>query len=229
MEENFIKYIVYITINTVNYKYYIGVHKITSYKWDHYLGCGVKDNKPSSYKNSSNLFQLAVNKYGPDKFIRRTIREFDTLEEALLLEKSIVTTDFINSNNNYNCCEGGGMPPVKCTAVHQYSLEGIYLRSFNSMLEVSKEFGVKQTTLTKVIKENKQFRGYQWSYIKVDHLNPIPKAINAPKKVGVYNTNGDLIKVYNTVRECKKDYCGCVHVLAGTRKTSKKCTFKYID
>lgn len=32
MEENFIKYIVYITINTVNYKYYIGVHKITSYK-----------------------------------------------------------------------------------------------------------------------------------------------------------------------------------------------------
>ena len=50
-----------------------------------------------------------------------------------------------------------------------------------------------------------------------------------PKKVGQYTLSGDLVKIYDSVRECKKDFCGCVHVLAGTRKKAGGFTFKYIE
>ena len=69
-----VKYIVYITTNIVNNKIYIGVHKTqTPDKFDGYLGCGVKVNDRHSYMFSRTPFEAAVNKYGPSKFIRKTI------------------------------------------------------------------------------------------------------------------------------------------------------------
>ena len=85
MEENLnnnVKYIVYVTINKVNKKIYIGVHKTETDRFDGYLGDGVKISKPSSYKNSKTLFHRAVNKYGVNAFIRFTLFSFNTAKEA---------------------------------------------------------------------------------------------------------------------------------------------------
>ena len=64
------KWIVYLTVNTVNNKTYIGVHKTDRDDFDGYIGCGVNINRPATYKKSKTPFQYAVNKYGIDKFIR---------------------------------------------------------------------------------------------------------------------------------------------------------------
>lgn len=231
MEENLKEvYIVYLTTNLVNKKIYIGVHKtFTPNKFDGYLGCGVLVYKPSSYKYAQTPFQFAVAKYGPKNFIRKTLRVFDKLEDALDLEAWLVTKEFIKREDTYNITEGGNIPPHKLIPIHQYDLDGNYIQSFESITLATKELiGIKSLSIARAIKTQGQTGGYLWSYEKVEKL-PIYNKVNKPRKVGQYTLEGELIKVYDSVRECKKDFCGCVHVLSGTRKKAGGYTFKYID
>ena len=86
--------IVYKTSNTLNNRYYIGVHTRND---DRYLGSGT-------------AIKLAVEKYGKKNFTRETLFE-GTEEECLELEEFIVDEEFILNENNYNLTVGGGMPP----------------------------------------------------------------------------------------------------------------------
>ena len=90
------KYIVYLTTNLVNKKIYIGVHKTEDpYKFDNYLGNAVLSNHKTSYERRETPLQCAVAKYGPKNFIRKTIKVFDTLQDALDLERWLVDETFI--------------------------------------------------------------------------------------------------------------------------------------
>ena len=103
-----IKYIVYQTVNLVNGKIYIGVHKThTPEKFDGYLGCDVDINRPQTFKHPKQPFQFAVVKYGFKNFRRTTLQEFDTAEEAYTLEKQLVNEEFIKRKDTYNVCLGG--------------------------------------------------------------------------------------------------------------------------
>lgn len=86
--------IVYKTVNTINDKYYIGVH--------------TKDDP--EYLGSGTHLKRAIKKYGRDNFTRTVIFE-GTTEECLNLEKMLVNSNFIKKQTNYNLTEGGGMPP----------------------------------------------------------------------------------------------------------------------
>lgn len=58
---NNISYIVYKTLNLVNNKIYIGIHKTSNpYTFDGYLGCGVYVHNSSTYNNPTTAFQYAV-------------------------------------------------------------------------------------------------------------------------------------------------------------------------
>lgn len=90
------KYIVYCTTNLVNNKVYIGVHQTENPEiFDGYLGNGCYSNRPGTYMNPKYAFHFAVKKYGPKNFKRATLYIYDTLEEALLKESELVTSEFI--------------------------------------------------------------------------------------------------------------------------------------
>ena len=115
------KTIVYLTLNKKNNKIYVGVHTTaTPERFDGYLGCGVYRNNPSTYKRSKTAFQYAVNKYGPDAFVRMTIAVFDDVEQAYELEEKIVNIDFIKRKDVYNMIVGGKMGPKFSKIVYQY-------------------------------------------------------------------------------------------------------------
>ena len=57
-------WIVYKTINKINNKIYIGVHKQVNEDFDGYIGCGVYKNDRSTYSQPKTHFQYAVHKYG---------------------------------------------------------------------------------------------------------------------------------------------------------------------
>ena len=222
-------YIVYLTTNLVNKKIYIRVHKTNSENFDGYLGCGVLTYKPSTYKFAQTPFQYAVAKYGPKNFSRKTIKKFDNLQDALNLEAELVNKDFIKRKDVYNITEGGNLPPHKCIEIHQYDLYGNYIQSFESIALATKILkGTKTLNIARAIKTKGQAGGFMWSYDKVEKLD-IYNKINKPRKVGQYTLNGELVKIYNSVRECKRDFCGCVHVLKGTRKKAGGYIFKYIE
>lgn len=355
------KYIVYCTTNLVNNKIYIGQHLTENPdKYDHYLGCGCYDNKPSSYNKPKTAFQYAVQKYGPSNFKRITIKAYDTLEEALALEAELVNREFLNRKDVYNEILGGNVgDSTTSIACYQYDLKGNFIASYDSQQKASYAVGRGFTTIKRAIKEKIKAANYFWSLTKVDKLdlseykttdNKIPvfqysetgeydccyesvsdaarvnnvattnisrscklgyktnnkyfsyefsstfsvartKDVNNQKiyqyslsgnfireydsyiiaqkefkkqglrqaiklgrtwnnfqwkfekfdkinsvetkakarKVGQYDLEGNLIKVYDTVTKCKKEFSGCQHVLHGDRKTSGGFIFKYIE
>lgn len=70
-------YIVYRTVNIVNNKYYIGVHKIVKEK-DSYLGSG-------KYLN------MSIKKYGRENFYRETLYSFNNSREAFEKEREVLS------------------------------------------------------------------------------------------------------------------------------------------
>lgn len=89
-------YIVYKTTNTINGKFYIGVH----------------NGKDPNYLGSGKYLNDAIAHYGRDSFERTTLYEVDTLEEALVIEAEIVNKDFLLREDTYNLTLGGGIPPA---------------------------------------------------------------------------------------------------------------------
>lgn len=53
--------------------------------------------------------------------------------------------------------------------------------------------------------------------------------VREARKVGQYGSDGELIKVYNSVREAKKIASGVPLVLSGDRKRAGGYMWKYID
>ena len=84
-------YIIYKTTNTINGKYYIGV----------------TNGNNVHYKGSGRVLKDAFKEYGIKNFIRETLEEFDTEEEAYLREAEIVDETFVADRNTYNIGKGG--------------------------------------------------------------------------------------------------------------------------
>lgn len=115
---------------------------------------------------------------------------------------------------------------LKNRKVYQYSLSGEFIAEYESYLEAQKSVG--KQGLQSAIKLGRTFAGFQWKLEKLDRVDSTEIKSKA-RKVGQYDLNGKLIKIYNTVSECTKDFSGCRHVLSGKRKTSGGYIFKYIE
>jgi len=95
-------YNVYITTNTVNKKFYIGVHRTKNLD-DGYMGCGHYRGRKLREQLDTRLFR-AFRKYGDDAFITEVIHSFDNEVDAYKKEKELID---ITNKNCYNDKPGG--------------------------------------------------------------------------------------------------------------------------
>lgn len=86
-------YTVYKSVNLINGKYYIGVHK-TDDPYDSYMGSGY-------------LIRRAIEKYGRDNFRKEILGIFTIMEDAYELERTVVTPELVSSSVCYNMKPGG--------------------------------------------------------------------------------------------------------------------------
>jgi hypothetical protein len=84
---------VYKTTNTLNDKFYIGVHST--------------DNLDDGYLGSGLYLKKAIERYSTKNFKREILEFFPTQEEAFKREAEIVTEEFISQESNYNLSVGG--------------------------------------------------------------------------------------------------------------------------
>lgn len=84
---------VYITVNLVNGKWYIGKHTTSV----------IDDN----YKGSGKIIRRAVEKYGEENFRCEIIRFFETADDAFDYEKELVTESVVKDQSSYNIRPGG--------------------------------------------------------------------------------------------------------------------------
>lgn len=212
MENNF-KYIVYQTINIINNKIYIGVHKTKDpNKFDGYIGNGVNINWPSSFMNPKYPFQMAVKKYGTSNFRRSILYIFDSKEEAFDKEKELVNLDFVNRKDTYNCILGGSIRPLYYyrNKVYQYDIHGSLIKEWNDVFDIASFFGIWKESVYSAINNKNRLMGFYWSYetsIDITNFsNP-----NKSRKVYKYNKDGKCIEIYDSIQQAAKinNYKAC--------------------
>lgn len=86
-------HLVYKVTNTINDKYYIGIHSTTDID-DGYMGSGTAIKK-------------AIMKHGIENFKKEILFEPETRTQALLMEYMLVTKKVVDSEDSYNLIEGG--------------------------------------------------------------------------------------------------------------------------
>ena len=126
----------------------------------------------------------------------------------------------------YNSFDVAKQESIKHRKVYQYSLKGDFIQEYDSYLDAQKS--LNKTGLNTALRLGRTFANFQWKFEKLDKIDSVETKSSA-RKVGQYDLEGNLIKVYNTVTECTKDFSGCRHVLHGKRKTSGGFIFKYIE
>jgi hypothetical protein len=114
--------------------------------------------------------------------------------------------------------------------IHQYSLDGIYIRSFNSLKEAALYVGGNYNTISHSARGTKgtpTAKGFIWSLKKVKKVKPsIPKK----KTINVYK-NDKLYKTFESIVETSKQLnlnrSNITNCLNGRNKSFKGFIFKY--
>ena len=205
-----LKYIFYITVNSINGKFYFGVHRTNPQVFDGYIGCGIARQSQATLDIA---FHRAVKKYGYDNFKRTTIKVFDTKEEAYEFEKLIVTPTLLKSKQCYNTTIGGigGGNEIQKKTVYQFDLNGNFIRSYKSARDAAIAVSPdNQDTIRASIKNcclgtSYSSCGFFWSYYKEfikkeDYQNNINRRKN---KIAQYTLSGKFLRYYDNITEAR--------------------------
>ena len=199
------KYIVYITINLCNGKFYIGVHRTNPNTFDGYIGCGIYR---ASQATKDYILHKAVRKYGYENFKRTIIKIFPDNEEgrkqAFELEAILVNETLLKSKSTYNTALGESTTENLMKTVYMFDLNGNYLRSFKSAIEAAAYIQPdNQDNARAAIKNNclgttSSSYGYFWSYTKeFTYKN------ECMKEVAQYTISGKFLRTFKSITEAE--------------------------
>lgn len=126
--------------------------------------------------------------------------------------------------------------PKTYTEVAQYTLNGKFLRSWNSISEAERELNI--CTIQQACTKHCAAGGFQWRYYFGD-TSDVKKLISVKTKnniipIKMYDKSGKFIKDFESVNECIKEYpelssSQINRVLTNVIKSHKGFVFKYKD
>lgn len=116
------------------------------------------------------------------------------------------------------------------TPVYRYLKTGEFDKSYKSIaLAVKDTPKTSHGNIIRAIKNNRTCGGYKWSYEKSDFIKSYTEISLKPIKIAQYDLNHNLIKIWESVSDCKKEFPSCQKVCRKERKTSKGYIFEYIS
>jgi hypothetical protein len=194
------KFIVYQTMNIVNGKIYIGVHKtINPDIFDGYIGNGIIVTCPSSYNKPKTALQYAVNKYGTKNFKRSTLKIFNTPEEAYELESQLVTQEFINRPDTYNMKIGGTGGCSYYVKVYQFEESGKLIKEWPSISDAANFMRVTDSSIRRAFETKGSCKGYFWSLN--DKIKPEEHIMYKGQYCYQYDKNGKLVDAFESIHK----------------------------
>lgn len=229
---NNIKYILYLTVNNINRKIYVGVHKTDISKFDGYIGDGLNKFNPSCLKNPKTKFHYAVKKYGFDAFERYTLAIVDTEEEALNLEGLIVNKSFVEREDTYNMVVGGGNINKEEISINQFDLDGNFICNYPSLIAAAEALGAPvSSNLIVAYKTKKSYKGYFWSTDDSIDVREY-RSVSQNKTIFCFDMLGNLLTTYSSLSKAGLDNdvsAERIKNAIGKQTTINKKYFSYND
>lgn len=114
---------------------------------------------------------------------------------------------------------------LKTRTVFKYNPDGSFCKKYETQLEAEVE---NKTNITKAIRlKTPDEKGYLWGLERLSNYNkPIKRK---KRKVGKYDLDGNLVKIYESATAAEKENGTSVwKVLAGTSRTHKQHVYKYL-
>jgi hypothetical protein len=198
-------------------KYYVYQHIRLDNNQVFYIGKGTKKTKGNVFhraytKNSRNEYWLRISKITSYKV--EIVEQFESETECLKYESELIKKYGFSWNNTGTLCNivtddneirrlgREKSNKIRLKSIYQYSLDGDFIRSFNSVTEAKKIY--KADIYNAVSGRSKTSGGFQWRYEKFERIEPYSVEVSKMEKFRtVYQYTKDL----DFVREWK----GCIH------------------
>lgn len=208
------KGLIYIATNRFNGRSYIGQTRVSLERRMHRHFLDAK--RPDSV----NTFHFALAQYGESGFEWSILDEFEGTKEEVIHALNVAEEYHILkrktriSEYGYNATQGGYASDkfdkavnrkIQYKPVLQYDIDGNFMRGYDSITDVCREFGLKNHNN---FVARGMWRGFQW---RVKESENFPRKIGAyvrPKRsssVLVYDSEGNFYKEYESINKCKAD------------------------
>lgn len=114
--------------------------------------------------------------------------------------------------------------PIYC-----YELNGEFYKKYLRFKDVKLDLNFNKPDLKRAIKNNLELMGYYWSYSKYDNicLEDSEFDINTPRKVYQYTLDGDFVREWDSITECRKEFPSVLQVCLGKRNHCHKFKFSF--
>lgn len=202
--------VVYMTINKVNGKKYIGMDS----------------RNRSSYYGSGVVLQKALQKYGVENFVKIPLLYVSDRKELAILEYHIIhlldaecRDDYYNAiNGNFKVRGGNSYKEIYC-----YDRDGCLIRAFASTRHAANYFGSTNTVaITQSIRKGSSAYGYYFNNIRYNQLPEKYMMKMLKRKIHQYALDGCYVRSYDSIQEASQQNnirrSGINEAALGTRK-----------
>ena len=124
------------------------------------------------------------------------------------------------------------------STIYQFTLDGELVGEWDTVNDICKAFNATQSNIYAALNKKTSAKGFYFLKDKdkifdilksKEVYNNLPKLKCGDKrKIAQYDLNGNLIKIYDSVKECRKEFSKCIDCAKGIRKQTKGFTFKYV-
>ena len=124
------------------------------------------------------------------------------------------------------------------STIYQFTLDGELVGEWENVNEICKAFNATQANIYSALNKKSSAKGFYflkdkdkiYDILKSKEVyNTLPKLkCGEKRKIAQYDLDGNLIKVYDSIKECRKEFSKCIDCAKGIRKQTKGFTFKYV-
>lgn len=151
---------------------------------------------------------------------------FEQVRRALILKHSLLN-QYQVSTELFSILPKQSPVSIKGD-IHRYDLDGNYLDSFKSLSEIKNKLGITLYHLDETLESSGYQKGFQWRRgVKLSKIEPYK--VISKRKIGQYTMDDKLVKIFNTVKEARKEFPNVSKVLSGIANHCHNFKFKYID
>ena len=152
----------------------------------------------------------------------------DSVDEAIQKSKFYKQSFWIKNKNDIWKVIKSNIDNAQKKPISRYTLDGDLIITYLNQTLCIKETKANLKEIRIAIKNGTPYLNSLWTHYTEPTFKKYEPSLDKGCKVGQYDLDGNLVKIWRTVTECAKEHPKCREVLKGFRIKTHGFVFKYI-